>query len=226
MATSPIPPMLIELQLETQKINGQLGQVNESLNNFGKTVEAQGGKLSRLKETMLGVFAGNVLLQGFTKVEEVIKQSIEYADNYEKILAKLDVVVKNVGTTVGVTSEGLIAQAGALENVSNQSKLTILNSEVLLASFKQIRNVAGQNNDVFNQTIKAGLDLSAVFGGDLNANVMKLGRALSDPIKGMNLLRRTGIIFTQDQQNVIKSLVDSGKAMEAQKYMLQAIEDR
>ena len=218
--------MLIELQLETQKINGQLGQVNESLNNFGKTVEAQGGKLSRLKETMLGVFAGNVLLQGFTKVEEVIKQSIEYADNYEKILAKLDVVVKNVGTTVGVTSEGLIAQAGALENVSNQSKLTILNSEVLLASFKQIRNVAGQNNDVFNQTIKAGLDLSAVFGGDLNANVMKLGRALSDPIKGMNLLRRTGIIFTQDQQNVIKSLVDSGKAMEAQKYMLQAIEDR
>ena len=218
--------MLIELQLETQKINGQLGQVNDSLNNFGKTIEAQGGKLSRLKETMLGVFAGNVLMQGFTKVEEVIKQSIEYADTYEKTLAKLEAVVANVGTTVGVTSEGLIAQAGALENVSNQTKVTILNSEVLLASFKQVRNEAGKGNDVFNQTIKAGLDLSAVFGTDLNANVTKLGRALSDPIKGMTLLRRTGIIFTQDQQNVIKSLVDSGKAMEAQKYMLQAIEDR
>jgi hypothetical protein len=60
--------------------------------------------------------------------------------------------------------------------------------------------------------------------GEASSNAVQLGKALNDPIKGITALNRSGITFTADQKKLIKSLVDSGKTLEAQEIILKAIE--
>ena len=57
---SPIPPMLVELQLETAKIRSQMEQLQNNFKDFGKTVEKQTSFLSNFKSMAAGVFAGNL----------------------------------------------------------------------------------------------------------------------------------------------------------------------
>jgi hypothetical protein len=94
----------------------------------------------------------------------------------------------------------------------------------LLLTFKAVRNEVGEGNDVFDRTIKAAQDMSIIFGGDLNQSTMQLGKAMEDPTRGMNALRRSGVSFTQQQQDQVKALQASGQQLEAQKIILAEVE--
>ena len=61
---SAIPPVLVELQLETANIKAQMQKLNESFQEFGTTVAKQTSFLSNFKAAATGVFAGNVMTQG------------------------------------------------------------------------------------------------------------------------------------------------------------------
>jgi hypothetical protein len=51
-----------------------------------------------------------------------------------------------------------------------------------------------------------------------------LGKALQDPIKGLAALAKSGVTFTDQEKEKIKTLVESGKQLEAQEMILKAIE--
>jgi hypothetical protein len=46
---------------------------------------------------------------------------------------------------------------------------------------------------------------------------------LNDPIKGITALQRVGVSFTKSQKDQIKTLVDSGKTLDAQKLILREL---
>ena len=52
---------------------------------------------------------------------------------------------------------------------------------------------------------------------------MRLGKALNDPIKGISALTRVGVTFTDSQKEQIKTLVESGDTMEAQRIILKEL---
>jgi hypothetical protein len=66
--------------------------------------------------------------------------------------------------------------------------------------------------------------MAAAGFGSAESNATQLGKALNDPIKGITALNRAGIQFTEDQKELIQSLVDSGKVLEAQDMILAEIE--
>jgi len=66
--------------------------------------------------------------------------------------------------------------------------------------------------------------MSARTGKDLVDATQTVGRALNDPIKGITALTRAGVQFTTQQQNQIKTLVASGRGVEAQAIILGALE--
>jgi hypothetical protein len=99
----------------------------------------------------------------------------------------------------------------------------IQKSANLLLTFKQIQNQVGENNNIFDRAVITAQDLGNVFGS-ADAAAMQLGKALSDPVKGITALRRAGINFTEQQKEQIKTLVESGDVLGAQKLILAEIE--
>lgn len=94
----------------------------------------------------------------------------------------------------------------------------------LLLTFKQIRNEAGKGNDVFNQATQAAIDLSAAGFGSMDSASKMLGKALNDPIKGITALSRAGVTFTEGQKDQIKTMVESGDVLGAQKAILKEVQ--
>ena len=65
--------------------------------------------------------------------------------------------------------------------------------------------------------------MSTALGQDTKASAVQLGKALQDPVQGINALRRVGVNFTDAQKDVIEKLVNSGKQLEAQKLILKEL---
>jgi hypothetical protein len=215
-----IPPVLIELQLETAKIAAQMQQLTGDFANFGKTVEKQGGFLEKFKATAAGVFTGNLMTQGLMAIQGAIGGAIKDAQEYEVLLNKTAAVIKSTGNAAGISAEGLRQHASALEKISAVDENMILNGENVIATFTNIRNVAGEGNDIFNQTTTAALDLSVALGQDMQSSAIQLGKALNDPIKGVTALQRVGVTFDAQQKESIKTMVEAGNVMGAQKIIL------
>ena len=67
--------------------------------------------------------------------------------------------------------------------------------------------------------------MSAVLGQDMQSSVTQLGKALNDPIAGMTALGRAGIQFTDAQKDQIKSFVEAGDTLSAQKVILSEVKN-
>ncbi|MES2155937.1 MAG: hypothetical protein V4510_12455, partial [bacterium] len=53
--------------------------------------------------------------------------------------------------------------------------------------------------------------------------IIKVGKALNDPTKGLTALSRVGILFTDQQKKQIKALQKSGDLLGAQKIILKEL---
>jgi hypothetical protein len=218
-----IPPVLVELQLETANIKAQMAQLNKSFENFGATVSKQTSFLSNFKAAAVGVFAGNVMVQGLNALQSTMRGAIAEAQAYEKATAQLNAGIQSTGNLAGLSVEGLQKQASALEALSGQDEIAIMKNQGLLQTFTNVRNVVGEGNDIFDQATLAMLNMGAKMG-DNAGSAMQLGKALNDPVRGMNALRRVGVVFTAEQQEMIKTMVASGDIMGAQKVILKELE--
>jgi hypothetical protein len=101
----------------------------------------------------------------------------------------------------------------------------IQSSMNLLLTFKAVRNEVGQGNDIFTRASQAALDLGNVFGST-DAAAKQLGKALSNPVKGVSALRKSGVDFTDAQVKQIKTLVETGRVLDAQKLILKEVESQ
>lgn len=220
---STIPPILIQLQADVSDLKSGLAKAEAAIEGVGDVVKKQTGFFDKFKATFAGVFAADIGTQGLMAVKNLITGSVKDAQEYEKILAQVAAGIKSTGNAAGVSVEGLRKLSSSLESLSGVNENLILQSQSVLQTFTNIRNVAGENNDIFNQASKAALDLSVKMGGDLSGASLQLGKALNDPIAGMSALRRVGVQFTEDQKEQIKTLMNSGDIMGAQKIILKEL---
>lgn len=136
----------------------------------------------------------------------------------ERALAKLDQAVKNNGGAAGRTTKELEEMSSELQNISIYGDDAIQTAQSLLLRFNSIRG------DNFDRATKSVLDLSSALDKDLSTTALALGRALEDPEAGLKRLARTGIIFSQAQQDIVKNFVDTGRLAEAQGFILDELE--
>jgi len=100
----------------------------------------------------------------------------------------------------------------------------IKESQALLLTFEDIAKTAGDVDSSFDRATQAAIDMAAAGFGSATDNAKQLGKALNDPIEGLSALKRSGVTFTEEQKNLIASLVESGDVLEAQNIILGAIE--
>lgn len=158
--------------------------------------------------------AGTVAFAGLSLA---VKGSLEAAGEAAKVQAQLGAVLKSTGGIAGITAEKAIDLSRALQKETTFGDEAILSAENLLLTFTKI------GKDVFPDATKTVLDMSVALGQDTKSSAIQLGKALNDPIVGVSALRKVGVSFTEDQQNLIKSLVETGDLMGAQKMILDEL---
>ncbi len=151
----------------------------------------------------------------------------EYRESW-KVGRATNAVIKSTGGAAHVTAKGVGNLANSLSLKAGIDDEAIQSGENLLLTFRAIHNEAGKGNDIFNQTTKAAVDMSAAFtaaGKSMSVAdaSLQLGKALNDPAKGMTRLQRVGVSFTKGQIDQVKALEASGHHMQAQKIILREL---
>jgi hypothetical protein len=143
----------------------------------------------------------------------------------QKVMAQTEAIIKATGGAANVTATQVSNLSKTLSTQIGVDDELIQKSANLLLTFKQIQNQVGENNNIFDRAVITAQDLGNVFGS-ADAAAMQLGKALSDPVKGITALRRAGINFTEQQKEQIKTLVASGDILGAQKLILAEVESQ
>jgi len=104
------------------------------------------------------------------------------------------------------------------------SNLTIKATQAKLLTFKNLAKSAKTVGGAFDRANRAALDMAAAGFGSAEGNAVQLGKALENPIKGIAALAKSGVTFTEQEKEKIKTLVESNKMLEAQDMVLKAIE--
>jgi hypothetical protein len=189
-----------------------LGRGAESVKGFEKSSAASLKKLSGSFKLAGAVAAGAFALVA----KKVISATIEQ----EKAIAALESALKATGNQTGYTSKQLQDMASAFQSVTTYGDESIIQMQALLATFKAI------GGDNFKRAQENILNLATAMGMDLTSATRMVGRALNDPVQGMTALSRVGIILSDDQKKLIKTMTDTGRTAEAQGIILKELEGR
>lgn len=186
----------------------------KGLSKEGARAEAQADKIGAAWGKRLGVavLAGTAVLAA--GVAKVVRNTIEA----EKVQAQLAARIKSTGGAAGLAVADLNKMADALQAATTFDDEAIGGAQSVLLTFTKI------GKDVFPTATEAVLNLSTAFGTDLQSAALQVGKALNDPVKGINALARAGVQFTEQQKDLIKSLVETGQQAEAQRIILGELE--
>jgi hypothetical protein len=130
------------------------------------------------------------------------------------------------GSSVGEVNERLVKYAEATARATGIDQNSIKATQAKLLTFRELAQSANEVGGEFDRATKAAIDLAAAGFGSAEINAVQLGKALQDPIKGLTALSRSGVTFTETEQERIKTLVESNQVGEAQKLILEAIEQQ
>lgn len=194
----------ILLKLRDEASTG-LKEVGSSLKKTGMDFESAVGPSKAFAVGLAAVGAAAGVAGAY-----MIGQAREAA----KAQNQLNAVLESTKGVAGVTAQAANELATQMQRLTNYDDEAVLGAENILLTFTKI------GKDVFPTATETVLDMSAALGQDLQSSAVQLGKALQDPIEGVSALRRVGVNFSQDQQDVIKNLVETGRAAEAQKLIL------
>ena len=147
----------------------------------------------------------------------VVQGAVREQQESIKVGRQTNAVLKSTKSAAGLSAKAIGDLAQKLSEKTAIDDEAIQSAENLLLTFTKI------GKDTFPAATEAVLDLSAATGKSLSSASIQVGKALQDPIRGISALRKSGVSFSTDQQEVIKKLVDTGKTAEAQKLILKEL---
>lgn len=160
-----------------------------------------------------GAFVAREVFQG-------LKSAVEAGTESNKVAADTAQVIQSTGSAANVTADQVEKLATAISLKTGVDDEAIQSAQNMLLTFTNLRNEAGKGNDIFTQASRIAVDMGAKFKNGPEAASIQLGKALNDPIKGITALTRVGVTFDEQQRAQIKTMVESGNIMGAQKVIL------
>ncbi len=167
-----------------------------------------------LQKVALGIGAAAGGIYAMAKGVQVVTEAANVQREAE---AQLNAVLETTGHAAGYNLEQLQGMASGLQSVTTFGDEAILSGMSILATFKEVKGEA------FEAATKAALDMSTVMKQDLKSSMVQLGKALNDPLKGMTALSKVGVSFTDEQKELVATLMEEGRVMEAQKVILDEL---
>lgn len=198
------------IDTDTTSFQRNIKQAQNSVNSLSSTF----GGLSKVITKALS-FVGITASVG--AIVKFGKESVKAAENANKSFNVLNNTIKATGATAWTTTEDMVQMSKELADSSNYAVSEIQDMQSVLLGF---RNITG---DTFEEASEAIMDMATVMGMDLKSATQTVGKALDDPIKGLDSLRRQGFQFTDEQKAQLEQLVKNGNQLEAQKIILEEL---
>lgn len=198
-------------------VNIKIGADNTEFIKKAKETQTLGYQLAKSMSTAIGVGVANLAGNAMSTLTGLVRDSVAAYQASYAANQKLESVIRATGGAAGITSTEIRNLASSLQGLTNFEDDATINASAVLLTFKNI------GREVMLQTIPLMQDLSAVFGQDLQSSAVQLGKALDDPIKGITALRKVGVSFTDEQQNMIRAMVEGGNVAEAQGEILKVL---
>lgn len=222
-----------KLARSTQVATSQTRQHGRAADTTGKQIE----RMSR------GALAGSGIFRGFGRsiafasagflggagLTAAIAGAFGELEDKLAVAAQTNAVLKSTGAVAGVTAKDINRLAQSQKQLSGVDDELIGRGLDWLLTFRQVRNEAGKGNDIFDQASRATLNLAVATAQlhgtevDLASATTLIGKALNDPIRGLTALQRVGVQFDSQQRKQIKTFMDAGNIMGAQKIVLREL---
>lgn len=211
------------------RIAGDLADIRRSMDELrrqtrgsGTDAKAAGRDWSAFNRQLTGIRNSIRSIVGaylsFRAVSSLARGIIRNTAEQQRVQAQLAAAIESTGSAAGVTAEELTEMAAAFQRVTTFGDEEILSAQSQLLTFTNI------TRETFEQATEAVLNLSTRMGTDLRSAVVQIGKALNDPILGVTALAKAGIQFTDQQRAMIRSLVESGDLLGAQRMILAELE--
>lgn len=200
--------LILEILAENKDAIKKILEVDKSSEKFAKKSEGLFDKMQKNWLKLTTAIGGTVL---------VMKDIIQETVREHQVQAQLASVLKSTGQAAGLTAKEINEMAAGLSKATTFSQGQIVAGQNLLLTFTRI------GKDVFPAATETILNMSEALGQDLKASALQLGKALNDPIEGVGALRRVGVQFTAEQENMIKALLKTGDIMGAQRIILKEL---
>jgi len=213
----------VDVTVDDAKLPSQLGRIRSRVTATVTKIEAS---FRRMASSFKMAFDKMVRYAkiGALAITGALAYFVKAAMRQEDATKRLEITLRATSHAAGFTAKQLAAQADSLQKITRFSNEAVTEMQTMLLTFKNIKG------DVFERATMAVLDMSTAMAAsrgtaaDLSSATIQLGKALNDPILGVTALSRVGIQFTEQQKDLIKGLVESGRLMEAQAIILQELE--
>lgn len=167
---------------------------------------------------------GTIAAAGFAAVGYKLAQTAEDAQVADRAMLQVATSMGLFGGQTQQVVDRLTELASTQQAQLGIDEDTIKATQTKLLTFKNLAATADEVGGAFDRATMAALDLAAAGFGEATQNATQLGKALQDPIKGINALARSGVTFTAQEKEKIATLAKSGQMLAAQEILLQAIE--
>lgn len=207
--------IVIDTKIDSDGYKKSLAQMQKDTSSFvGKMKTTFAG----IRDVMQGpVAAAGMLIGAIVKIGKALGNlENEYLAS-ARASAILGSTLKATGANAWTSKSQIEDMAGELQAMSGYADDTILSMQNVLLGFK---NIKGDN---FKEASVQILNMATVMGMDLASAAQSVGKALDDPINGIDSLSRQGFRFSDTQKAMLKGLVETGQTAKAQKIILEEL---
>lgn len=207
-----------QLHADLKKTQTEGRKATTVWDRFGKAGEGAAGKAGIFGQALAGInpvgLAVGATLGAITTT--LVSGTMSMAE-WEKRLGRTEALLKSTGYAAGLT-------ALELDNLARERDLSTLGDRnEIMDSINVMQTFKSVSGDTFRESIKLAQDMSVVTGQSLTSATTMLGKALEDPIKGLNSMRRVGVSFTETEQEVIKTMAEANDVAGAQSKIMEVL---
>lgn len=138
----------------------------------------------------------------------------------EQASNRLNAVLIATGQSAGLTKKQIDGLADSMAQSTQFDDESIRNAA---STFIKFGNIQG---DVFKSGMKYAADWAAFTGGDMTSAAQAIGKALQSPTEGLKAIERETGKLTWSEKEHVKTLMESGRLLEAQGVILRVLEKR
>ena len=194
------------------------GAVKASVDKLRNSMNSATTGATKLDAGISGLSSVVTKLGSALAIGATFKKFIDATSEAQFAQAQLQSALKSTGFAAGQSMTALNDHAVALQRMTAFGDDAINGAQSLLLTFTKIRG------DVFPKATAAVVDMAQAMGTDLKSAALQVGKALNDPVLGVGALARAGVQFSEQQKEMIKSLVETGDVAKAQAIILKELE--
>lgn len=200
----------------------------QRITELSKSIQIALGPLSGIASRLTAfsglVTSGTALIATFIAsliaFAAILGKTVAAASKFESEFLTINGILESTGRIAEFSATQLNLMAVKLGEATLTSASEARKAAAALLSFRNV----GVN--AFERVLQLSQDLSALGFGTLRLSVIRLGRALEDPVKGLDALRRAGVVFTFRQKELIERLVETGERAKATDFILDQLTSR